>query len=306
MQKIASAWLCPRCQCVIGRSGIPLQRAHERLIEHERKQHPEIYASRRLSLNENSSGVASQSVELPLLSLSERNLHPSASNKVDSLTTCPDCAVPIRNRNLRRHRKRCPSLVKAVKTVSQLVQCPACGAHIREHKLTGHQTERCPKRGTAVATVASSVEPTKSDQELPLVGIPIQKLPFELLPPGSWYADAVEYYQRASCPGGPLAGRQIQWDRLDKLRQLKPQKCYVGKHGWEGYSVFEFTYSVRVVLECPVEGNATYILSGDWKGVIGYSKQYLREHSRQYRARVFHRGDWLSRIDDTLRYRTGL
>jgi hypothetical protein len=43
--------------------------------------------------------------------------------------------------------------------------------------------------------------------------------------------------------------------------------------------VFEFGYSRRVVLECPIEGNATYILSGNWKKQVGHSKLYLRTNA---------------------------
>ena len=75
----------------------------------------------------------------------------------------------------------------------------------------------------------------------------------------------------------------------------------MGKDGWEGYVVFGFADSSRVVLECPIEGNATYILSGDWQIAVGHSKQYLRDKCPEFCGRVFHRGDWLNRIRLALR-----
>jgi hypothetical protein len=44
------------------------------------------------------------------------------------------------------------------------------------------------------------------------------------------------------------------------MASLGPLRCYIGKDFWSGYVVLEFSASDCVVLECPFEGNATYVL----------------------------------------------
>jgi hypothetical protein len=42
--------------------------------------------------------------------------------------------------------------------------------------------------------------------------------------------------------------------------------------------------------------DATYVLSGDWKRMVGHSKAYLRLEYRNSYTKVVHNGDWLSRV----------
>jgi hypothetical protein len=101
-------------------------------------------------------------------------------------------------------------------------------------------------------------------------------------------------------PGFFVAQDEIQWERLDKLNSLEWNKCSGGKKGWRGYVVYEFLWSKRVVLECPVYGNATYVLSGDWKNMVGHSKLYLRTNFPQCCTKIVHKGEWLAHIKAAL------
>jgi hypothetical protein len=133
--------------------------------------------------------------------------------------------------------------------------------------------------------------------------VPVRRLPFEPLPPGSWTMDdVVNHYTTVAhrLPSG-LLGRSIQWERLRQIESLGPNVCYVGDQMWLGYTVFTFAYTQRAVLECPIEGNATYVLSGDWKCMARYSKQEMRQKYPKGFAKVVHRGDWLSRVRTALR-----
>jgi hypothetical protein len=133
--------------------------------------------------------------------------------------------------------------------------------------------------------------------------VPTHRLPFVLLPPGTWdIRQVVEHYRKMShrFPAG-LNGREIDRSRLEKIESLSPTRCYIGKESWLGYVVFEFMNSNRVVLECPIEGNATYILSGDWKAMVNHTKAELRrEYANRY-TKVVHKGCWLDRIRQALR-----
>jgi hypothetical protein len=134
-------------------------------------------------------------------------------------------------------------------------------------------------------------------------GPPTEHLPFELLPPGeSLTTDLINRVlnnlSRRS-PGGWQAS--IDPSRLTNLLSLNPSKCYVGTRDWMGYVLFEFEPGEKVVLECPIEGNATYILSGEWRELVGCSKSHLREYYPERTVRVIHKGDWLGRVQQALR-----
>jgi hypothetical protein len=74
----------------------------------------------------------------------------------------------------------------------------------------------------------------------------------------------------------------------------------VGKNKWHGYILFEFDSSLAVVLECPITGNATYILTGNWRTMVTESKRRLLTEFAEHTTRLVHKGDWLIRIKRTL------
>lgn len=132
--------------------------------------------------------------------------------------------------------------------------------------------------------------------------IPVETLFFELLPPGSSEtSDIVSRLKRSlSEDSSKYQGRVVDETRLTKIRTLEPAKCYIGSEKWRGYVLFEFLSRDRVVLECPIEGNATYILTGDWRELVQHSKAYLRRNFSHRCERVFHQGDWLARVRQAL------
>ncbi len=131
-----------------------------------------------------------------------------------------------------------------------------------------------------------------------------EQFDFELLPPGKRTIEGViKHYQRQMRVNAAWrqSGLAIDLGRLRAIRSLGPTDCYVGKKMWLGYVVFTFAGASRVVLECPLQGNATYILGRNWKRLLGKSKQDLRQHHRRSIAKIVHKGDWLARIEDRLR-----
>jgi hypothetical protein len=133
--------------------------------------------------------------------------------------------------------------------------------------------------------------------------IPVKRLAFELLPPGSWSIDDVIAYYRREAAYFPtdLSGRAIEWQRLSGIKTLRPKECYIGTDSWLGYVVFTFGYTKRVVLECPIEGNATYVLSGNWQSMVRRTKRELREDYPNQYIKVVHKGHWLGRVQNSLR-----
>ena len=98
-------------------------------------------------------------------------------------------------------------------------------------------------------------------------------------------------------PAG-FKGKVPDWQRIREIKKLKPVKCYVGKKMWEGYTVYTFRRTTNVVLECPFEGNATYILGENWKSKVRHTKQYVRQHYKY--NKIVHKGEWLDRVRDSL------
>lgn len=134
------------------------------------------------------------------------------------------------------------------------------------------------------------------------IEIEVKRFPFEFLPAGEYTIERViDYYRHiAENSGAAHWEREIQWVRLHKLNALKPKCCSVGRKGWLGYVVFEFAYSAWVVLECPIYGNATYLLSDDWRAIVGLSKGEIRRWHQGSYKKVCHLGDWVSRIREGL------
>ena len=131
----------------------------------------------------------------------------------------------------------------------------------------------------------------------------VARLPFVLLPPGTWQvADVVAHYRNLA-PGGVAypKPREMDFNRIARIERLRPLRCYIGKDSWLGYHLFEFAHSKRVVLECPIKGNATYVLRGNWKAMVSHTKAELRENFPHHYIKVVHKGDWLHRVRLALR-----
>ena len=221
---------------------------------------------------------------------------------------CPDCYVYLDSRattqadalnELEKHRLRCPQKGVPIRDspsrVDGLPKRPIQDLSLKELKA---------RVGELEAILAAQ----RAGQNTPAIaeyGVPAyEKFPFRFLPPGELDIQEIIIHYRAEADKSRtnVSGRGIQLERLTKLNSLRPDRCAVGTDGWRGYIVFEFALvKQRVILECPVEGNATYVLFGDWRNMVGYSKLYLRTHYSDRCTRIVHKGDWLSRVKAALK-----
>jgi hypothetical protein len=73
----------------------------------------------------------------------------------------------------------------------------------------------------------------------------------------------------------------------------KPQSVglALGEDGWWGYAVFNVPKEGRFFLESVVLGNAAYVIDGDWREAIHYSKSEIRDEYRHRHKRIVHTGD---------------
>jgi hypothetical protein len=138
-----------------------------------------------------------------------------------------------------------------------------------------------------------------------LPDIKTARLSFVILPPGhNWdYRTVFEHYQRLS-GAHRFEHNVVDWTRIEKIeKHLKPKLTTFGVKGWFGYAVYEFPYTKRIVMECPIEGNATYILWGDWQNKVQLTKGELRHRYPNQYIRVIHQGDWIEDVGRALKDR---
>lgn len=117
-------------------------------------------------------------------------------------------------------------------------------------------------------------------------------LPFEIAAPGERTNEHVYAYYREVLRRGQIA--HFDQDRLDKILALPRSGLLKGKAGFYGYIVLQFAHTEKVLLECPVVGNALYVLDSGEERLLRRNKQ---EHIASDEAkRIFHTGDWYERV----------
>ena len=130
-----------------------------------------------------------------------------------------------------------------------------------------------------------------------------QYLNWEFLPTGNDYGiyttscPAVRQYLEAMQPKFP---KEYDQQRIDRVLTLGPDAWYCGKLKHDGYSIFVFKEKNAAILECPIYGNALYLVWGDWKKLSQMTKEKLRHYKGQGRApsRFIHRdgSDWFFQL----------
>ena len=120
------------------------------------------------------------------------------------------------------------------------------------------------------------------------------RLPWKLLPPGELSIERLRRHYEDVQHRNPDIRYEPQ--RLEKAFSLRPKECYVGTDEFDGYVVFTFPHTERVLLECPVYGNAVYVISRDWKRLIRLSKRDLLDARPAEVTKIVHKGEWFSKI----------
>ena len=123
-------------------------------------------------------------------------------------------------------------------------------------------------------------------------------LPWHLLPPGHMSFNGMfSYYQTIEKEFFARHQTTVDRERIKKIMSLNPDRGYRGSDGFLGYVVYEFDRFNKVVLECPMYGNAVYLLfKNSWKSQARNSKQHIRENYVGSWARVRHTDSWLQRV----------
>lgn len=120
----------------------------------------------------------------------------------------------------------------------------------------------------------------------------IGTLPWELLPAGQFTREGVRAHYERLARAYPERGYEPE--RMDKAMSLKPSQGWKGTGGFRGYMVFEYAGTEKVLLECPIYGNAIYVLGKDWRPLSRQSKGAIMADEET--ERIPHVGDWFGKM----------
>jgi hypothetical protein len=124
--------------------------------------------------------------------------------------------------------------------------------------------------------------------------IPANKVFWRILPPGEWTVESVISHYSKIQRANPHV--QFDVDRLRRIFSLTPSSLYVGIDEFEGYIVFVFSQTKKVVLECPIYGNAIYVIRENWENLSRLPKGELLARFPNQALRIVHVGDWYPRV----------
>lgn len=124
------------------------------------------------------------------------------------------------------------------------------------------------------------------------------RLTWVLLPPGQLTVERLRSHYAELARREPDV--RYEPERIEKAFSLKPEQCYVGRGEFDGYVVFTFAYTDKALLECPIHGNAVYILGRDWRRLARLSKGALLAGGIGGATKIVHKGDWFARVKATL------
>ena len=130
----------------------------------------------------------------------------------------------------------------------------------------------------------------------------LEVINFELLPPGEWTLEkTIQQYRDNEKAIFSKWQSVIDYDRIKQIDRLNHDRQYWGTKSFLGYSVYEFTRYEKVVVDCPIVGNAVYLLyKNRWKNQIRLSKKELRDLFPGKYKKIVHKGEWLNKVREEL------
>lgn len=121
---------------------------------------------------------------------------------------------------------------------------------------------------------------------------------WEILPPGDWPVDE-------SSVENLFAGKSsnaIIPERVIAAVKLSPVEIVRGRSEFNDYLCFRFSNNNKALLESPYEGNAAYVLRGDWETLSKKPKWELLNIYSDFCERIIHgqSGNWKYEIKRSL------
>ncbi|SNX52905.1 hypothetical protein [Thermoanaerobacterium sp. RBIITD] len=128
-----------------------------------------------------------------------------------------------------------------------------------------------------------------------------ERLNWEILPQGDYpwevrYLKIKPFIQKAK-----KGNQSVIEDRIKFIHSFNPDYIAIGRAGFSGYIVFEFTEKNIYLFESVYTDNATYVFDKNWKDISMLTKKDILTNELQ-KDRIIHRVEtWKKRIDNLLR-----
>ena len=136
-----------------------------------------------------------------------------------------------------------------------------------------------------------------------LEGTSRERVSWEVLPVG-WSGNGRELERVKELLSGAQESltQQLDRERLAFLDQLRPLESYIGTDSLGSRVYVLGIFDHHVVAECPLEGNALYVVEGteDWRELFKHTKTDFRTIAKDRFKRIIHKGDWRSRLRKAL------
>jgi len=128
----------------------------------------------------------------------------------------------------------------------------------------------------------------------------IIELNWYILPPGFWPRSSVEVTRIF-----PRINRdKYRPERISNAFDIGPFEVGRGRGDFDQYLCFRYKFTSRVLLESADEGNAAYLLIGDWQKLSRLTKHDLITGHQSEHVRIVHRQDshWRADILNALQH----
>jgi hypothetical protein len=132
-----------------------------------------------------------------------------------------------------------------------------------------------------------------------IINTPIKNVNWTVLPRGQHPWSHLKSQVEELIRYAPAGNQRSIENRLETVNKYKPDCVRIGRAGFRGYIIFEFSHRNLFVLESIYYGNATYILGTQWEELSGLTKAEILNEQR-HQARIIHRDGWDSKIRNIL------
>lgn len=129
--------------------------------------------------------------------------------------------------------------------------------------------------------------------------LPVETLYWSFLPHDMSVDSIYRYYVNRSGKGSET---KLDMTRIEKIKSLEPNRVYEEKKSddMSDYLMFTFPNTSIAIMECPIVGNALYVIETDWKNWSGKSKKTLQADQSGKITRIPHQGDWFAKVEKIL------
>jgi hypothetical protein len=200
-----------------------------------------------------------------------------------------------RQRELAQRHKRRSSIKRSIQSLESQI-------HYLRLEGARHEAKRARREQSRLLQLRMVWRIKRDIERIFMSGIdtPLHKVLWRILPSGEWtFGSILNHYSELQ-----RANPQIHFDikRLQTVFLLSPSSLYVGLGEFDGYIVLAFSETTKVVLECPIYGNAIYVIREDWQRLAKLPKFELLSQFPDQARRIVHVGDWYSSLREELSF----